>query len=137
MNINIREINGEDDLQISQIIKSVMTEFNADPKTTVLADQSINEMSFHYKGPKSAYFIVEEDGVILGGSGVKQLDGTEENVCELQRMFLLPSSRGKGYGKALISLCVDKAKEFGYDEIYLESLSQMKEAIRLYEKTGF
>ena len=52
-------------------------------------------------------------------------------------MFILPASRGKGYGKLLIDLCIHKAKEFGYDEIYLETLSQMKKAINLYELTGF
>ena len=52
-------------------------------------------------------------------------------------MFLLPESRGKGFGKKLIELCISQAKKYGYDKIYLETLSQMKKAISLYERMGF
>lgn len=135
--MTIRQIKKEDNKLISDIIKSVMTEFRADPHSTVLGEDSINMMYEYYQFPKAIYFVAEDDGQIAGGSGIKQLDRTDENLCELQRMFLLPSSRGKGIGKALIELCIQKAKEFGYDQIYLESLSQMKDARKLYGKSGF
>jgi putative acetyltransferase len=56
---------------------------------------------------------------IVGGCGIKQVDNTDENICELQRMFILPTSRGKGLGKELLKICLTKAKEFKYDSIYL------------------
>ena len=133
----IREITKQDNQLIAEIIRSVMKEFDADPKTTIIGDPTLDTMFANYQSPKSIYYIIEENKIVVGGCGIKHLDNTDENICELQRMFLLPSYRGKGYGKLLIDLCIRKAKEFGYDEIYLETLSQMKKAISLYEMTGF
>jgi putative acetyltransferase len=133
----IREIRKEDNAAIADIVREVMTEFGADPKTTVLGDPSLNTMFENYQEPRAAYYVLEEEDSIVGGAGIKQLDGSGENICELQRMFLLPAARGKGYGKALMSLCIDQARTYGYDQIYLESLKQMHSAIALYEKTGF
>jgi putative acetyltransferase len=90
-----------------------------------------------YQVPGGHYFIAEENDQIIGGCGVRQLDGSPEKICELQRMFLLPQARGKGIGKDLINRCIQKAKQLGYKTIYLESLSQMNDAIALYRKTGF
>ncbi len=133
----IREITKQDNQLIAEIIRSVMKEFDADPKTTIIGDPTLDTMFANYQSPKSIYYIIEENKIVVGGCGIKQLENTDENICELQRMFLLPSSRGKGFGKLLIDLCINKGKEFGYDEIYLETLSQMKKAISLYEKAGF
>ena len=133
----IKEITLTDNPVIAEIIRTVMKEFDADPKTTIIGDPSLDTMFHNYQSSKSIYYIIEDNNTVVGGCGIKQLDNTDENICELQRMFLLPSSRGKGYGKILIDLCIKKAKEFGYDEIYLETLSQMKIAISLYELTGF
>ena len=91
----------------------------------------------NYQAPGSVYFIIEENATVVGGCGIKHLDNSDENICELQRMFLLPSSRGKHFGKMLIDLCIQKAKDYKYNSIYLETLSQMTKAISLYEKAGF
>ncbi len=133
----IREINEQDNKIIASIIRTVMTEFDADPKTTILGDPTLDTMYQNYRSPKSVYYVIEENGTVVGGCGIRHLDNSEENICELQRMFLLPSSRGKGYGKTLIDLCLKKAREFGYEKIYLETLSQMKRAISIYELSGF
>ena len=133
----IREITIEDNEIIASIIRTVMKEFHADPKTTILGDPTLDNMFTNYQSTGSAYFILEENDVVVGGCGLKHLDNSKENICELQRMFLLPESRGKGYGKKLIDLCLKKAREFGYEFIYLETLSQMKKAIQIYETAGF
>ena len=133
----IREIKKSDDLVIAGIVRTVMNEFDANPETTILGDPSLNRMFDNYQAPGSVYFILEDNAVIAGGCGIKQLDNSNENICELQRMFLLPSSRGKHFGKMLIDLCIQKAKDYKYNSIYLETLSQMTKAISLYEKAGF
>ncbi len=133
----IREIRESDNPVIAKIIRTVMGEFDADPQTTILGDPTLDRMFQTYQQPKAIYYIIENGDQIVGGCGIRQLDNSEENICELQRMFLLPAARGKGYGKKLIELCIQKAKEFNFDKIYLETLSQMKTAIGLYEKTGF
>ncbi len=135
--LQFREILPEDNSAIAAIVKAAMTEFGANPKTTVLGDPSLNTMYENYRQPRAAFYVALLDGTIVGGSGVKQLDGSAENICELQRMFLTPETRGKGIGKKLMEMCLAKAKEFGYEKVYLESLPQMKAAIALYRNSGF
>jgi putative acetyltransferase len=52
-------------------------------------------------------------------------------------MYLDPKARGKGIGRILIDKCIAKAKEVGYDRVYLESLPELKVAVAMYEKYGF
>jgi putative acetyltransferase len=52
-------------------------------------------------------------------------------------MYFLPVARGKGLGAQLITVCLDKAKEFGFENCYLETLPYMEAAVKLYKKYGF
>jgi len=133
----IREIRKEDNPTIARIITESMMEFEADPDTTILGDPVIHSMSENYKDGRSIYYIVELDGKIEGGCGIKQVEGTEENICELQRMFLSEEVRGYGIGKILLEICLSDAKAFAFKKVYIETLSRMTNAIKLYEKSGF
>ncbi|HZW51992.1 MAG TPA: GNAT family N-acetyltransferase, partial [Rudaea sp.] len=57
--------------------------------------------------------------------------------CELRKMYFLPELRGRGAGAALIRHCMDTARSLGYAKCYLETLTGMDAAQRLYEKHGF
>jgi len=133
----IRKIKQEDNIAIAAVVKQVMEEFNADPKTTILGDPSLHTMYQNYQEPRSVYYVIEIDGKVLGGCGIRRLDGGDNTICELQRMFLLNEVRGKGIGKQLLGLCLSEAKKFNYKQVYLESLKQMTGAISLYENAGF
>jgi putative acetyltransferase len=52
-------------------------------------------------------------------------------------MYFLPAARGQGMGEALLSHCLAVAKDFGHHTCYLETLTGMDQAIRLYAKLGF
>jgi len=135
--MTIRKIEINDNNIIASIVKEVMTEYKADPKTTVLGDPRLLTMYQNYQEARAEYFVAESENKIVGGAGIKQLDGGDKNICELQRMFLLKEARGKGIGKKLMQLCIDSAKKSGYKTIYIESLGGMHEAISLYRSFGF
>jgi putative acetyltransferase len=135
--MHIRLIQEQDDQSVASLIRSVLKEHNADPETTALGDPSLDFMTETYNIPRACYFVVENNGVILGGGGIRGLDGSSENICELQKMYFLPELRGKGFGKKIIELCLLKAKEFQYEKVYLETLSHMLSAIALYNQFGF
>ena len=42
-----------------------------------------------------------------------------------------------GIGKEMFEKCLKAAKDFEYDTCYLESASQLKAAIHIYESYGF
>lgn len=133
----MREIQPRDNSQILNVIVAVLKSFNAVPATSALGDESIHHMYENYLEPRAVYFVAESNGIVYGGCGLRQLAGTHENICELQRMFLLPEARGFGLGKKLLGMCIEKAKEFRYNSIYLESTSMMNTAITMYSGAGF
>lgn len=134
---NIRPIKLEDNQQIAARIREILIEFGAPKVGTAYEDKALDSLFETYLKPKSAYFIIENEQMILGGAGIAQLENCEENICELQKMYFAPTARGKGLGSKMIALCLEKAKEFGYDQCYLETLPYMESARKLYTRNGF
>ena len=84
----------------------------------------------------AAYWVIEHRGEIVGGGGFAPLAG-EPNVCELQKMYFLPETRGKGLATKLVNMSLKEAKTMGYQSMYLETTECLGAAIKLYEKLGF
>lgn len=133
----IREIKKEDNEQIAAVIREVFISDNYPKTGTAFADKQLDFLFETYNKPKSIYFVVEESGKIIGGAGVSQLENSTENICELQKMYFLEEARGKGIGFKMITKCIEKATEFGYEKCYLETLPEMLNAQKLYKKVGF
>jgi len=134
---SIRPLQPADDAAVAAIIRRVMPEFGADGPGFAIHDPEVNAMSAAYDRPGAAYFVVEKDGVVAGGGGVAPLDGGPDGVCELRKMYFLPSLRGLGAGAALMARCLEAARSLGYRQIYLETLCGMDAAQKLYERSGF
>jgi putative acetyltransferase len=138
----IRPIEARDDAAIAAIIRTVMPEFGATGCGFAISDPEVDWMQRAYAEPRSAYFVVERidgDGnrSVEGGGGIAQLVGGDQHVCELRKMYFLPSARGLGAGAALMAQCLDAARGFGFSQCYLETLTGMDAAMRLYERSGF
>lgn len=137
-NITVREIQSQDNAQMEQVIRACFHEFKIPLKGTAYEDEETPNMFESYQAGNEIYFVIEVDGEVLGGGGVKPLKDFEgEGVCEIQKMYFSPKVRGKGYGKLLFEKCMQAAKDFGYEQCYLESASQLKAAIHIYESYGF
>src|SRR6266404_3947773 len=135
-NFRIRPILSADNAGVAAIIRSVMPEFGASGPGFAIHDAEVDDMATAYAQPGCAYFVVERDGRIAGGGGVAPLHG-EDGICELRKMYFLPELRGRGAGVALIRRCLESARTLGYRACYLETLTGMDAAQKLYEKHGF
>ncbi len=135
--ITIREIHQEDDHEIAKVIREVLIEHNVPRTGTAFADPELDHMFEAYNRPGAAYFVVELDGKIVGGAGIAPLANQTENICELQKMYFLPEVRGMGIGAMMMERCLVEATELGYDQCYLETMSYMEPAQRLYKRSGF
>jgi putative acetyltransferase len=133
----IRPIEPRDDVAVAAIIRAVMPEFGAGGAGFAIHDAEVDAMFAAYAKPRSAYFVVELDGKVVGGGGVAPLENGEADVCELRKMYFLPQARGLGAGSAMITRCLDSAGEFGFRRCYLETLTGMDAAQALYRKHGF
>jgi putative acetyltransferase len=133
----IRPIEPRDDADVARIIRAVMPEFGATGCGFAINDPEVDWMHRAYAAPRSAYFVVERDGVVQGGGGVAPLEGGDADTCELRKMYFLPALRGLGAGAALMARCLDAARGFGFRHCYLETLSGMDAAMKLYERSGF
>ena len=134
---SIRPIQADDDAAMAAVIRTVMSEFGACGSGFAISDPEVDWMSRAYSAPRSAYFVIERDGVVLGGGGVAQLEGGDAGTCELRKMYFLPEARGLGAGAAMMARCLDAARVFGFSRCYLETLTGMDAAMRLYERSGF
>ncbi|WP_298533483.1 GNAT family N-acetyltransferase [uncultured Algibacter sp.] len=135
--IVIREIEPQDNAELEQVIRACFHEFKIPLEGTAYADEETPKMYESYKKDNETYFVLDCNGEILGGGGVKPLKGFEDDICEIQKMYFSPAVRGKGYGRALFEKCLQVSKEFGYKKCYLESASQLKAAIHIYDSYGF
>ena len=136
-NFKIREIQPEDNPKIAQAIRAILIEFGVPKVGTAYADKILDTLYEAYQFNKANYYVIEKNGEIYGGAGIKQLDNFEGNVCELQKMYFLPEARGIGLGGKMMEICLQKAKEYGFEQCYLETLPYMKDARKLYRKVGF
>ena len=136
MNFTIRPVEARDDAAVAAVIRAVMPEFGADGPGFAIHDAEVDAMHAAYARPGRAYFVVESEGRVLGGGGVAPLDG-EPGVCELRKMYFLPELRGLGAGETLMRRCLETARALGYRQCYLETLTGMDAAQKLYMRQGF
>ncbi len=136
-NIVIREINQGDNAQIEKIIKDCFHEFEIPLTGTAYEDFETTQMFESYQKDNEVYFVIDKEGEILGGAGIKHLKNLDDDICELQKMYYAPRIRGNGLGKLMIEQCLQAAKDLGYKKCYLESASQLKAAIHIYVSYGF
>lgn len=135
--LKIREILPADNEIIARIIRTSLLEYGGDKPGTAFHDYDTDHMFEAFQAPKQKYFIAEYNGKIIGGSGIKELKNCNENICELQKLYLDKDYRGKGIGRKLLEICLDFAVRSSYQACYLETFPTMKEAIQLYSKYGF
>lgn len=135
--LTIRPIQSTDNLHLSKIIKSALEEFGANHPGTVYYDASTDSLSELFKQKGAAYFVAELDGEIVGGGGIFPTEGLPANTCELVKMYLAPAARGTGLGRKMIEQSLAFAKEYGYKNVYLETMPELKQALNVYAKFGF
>ncbi|MBX3394938.1 MAG: GNAT family N-acetyltransferase [Phycisphaerae bacterium] len=70
---------------------------------------------------------------VIGCAGVSFHDG----YCELHRMYLLATCRGRGIGRALLNTCIEHARRSGSRAIRAWSDVKLADAHRLYLRAGF
>jgi GNAT superfamily N-acetyltransferase len=98
------------------------------------SDSDLSRIAETYGGPKDSFFVVEEDGEIVGTVGVK---GETEADALLRRLFVDVKHRSRGYGSALVDTAIDFCRKKGYKRVFFRCTDRMSNAMKLCMKKGF
>ena len=136
--VQIRPVRRADGAGVVDLLVEVRTEHrHIAGDDARIVEPPERDMHSLYRGEDRLYLVMEKDGRIVGGAGFAPLAGGERGVCELQRMYVRASLRGRGLGARLLARCLDEAAARGFDACYLETMQGLSRANRLYENAGF
>ena len=136
--MHYRIIEPKDNLIIANIIRDNLKANKLDMPGTVYFDENLNNLSdFYLASPQRAYFIALDDNDnIIGGIGLAEFEFMDD-TAELQKLYLTDAAKGQGLSYELIELVEETSLNKGYKRIYLETHTNLKAAIHLYEKCGY
>lgn len=132
MNIKHRPAKNKDIPQIKKLVYAIRDEYGMihDEDST---DADLNDIEAHYQRGYFGLLFDESDAI----KGTFALHHDSDTVCEIRKMYLLPSARGKGIGKWMLDFLLEKARSDGYKTVRLETAHSLKVAQAMYRKYGF
>lgn len=87
-----------------------------------------------YAPPRGRLYLARLDGAPAGCVALRPLDAV---TGEVKRMFVLPTARKNGIGRALMERLLADAPRLDYRIIRLGTLDEMTAAQALYRRLGF
>lgn len=84
-------------------------------------------------GNGAEFYAVADNGKTMGYVVLEK----EDDALFLSKLYILSSIRGKGYGSLALSFVKRRAKELGYDSVYLHVNKYNARAIKAYLANGF
>lgn len=136
---HICPIQSGDDAAMAAIVRASLASYHLDIPGTAYFDPELAHLSqFYGARPETRGYFVLKDGTgrVLGGGGFAEFQGFAD-CAELQKLYLIDEARGRGQGRRLLEHVQEQARRAGYRQLYLETHSALREAIRLYEQLGF
>lgn len=83
---------------------------------------------------EGAFLVAWLGDVAVGCGAVRRLDDT---TAEIKRMYVDPSVRSRGIGRAIVEALEREARLIGLTTIVLETGTRLASAIKLYEAMGY
>jgi GNAT superfamily N-acetyltransferase len=83
---------------------------------------------------RGAFFVAYVEEQPVGCGAVRRLD---DSMAELKRMYVRPTYRGQGIGRAILAALESEARKLGVTRLVLETGTRQMEAIAMYRRAGF
>lgn len=131
----IRSWQPSDRQAAGEVIATVLAEYGLgwEPQGS---DRDALEVETHYWQTGGEFWVVLDGEVLVGTAGYYPAHRGEKAV-EIRKMYLLSSARGQGLGCYLLRQLEASIQRRGFLHIWVETASVLKEAVRLYETSGY
>ncbi len=146
--INIYKASLKDTVLISELAKQIYQEHYLHLWNTGGAQWYMDEYAYaldkietELTDANVEYFIAVEDGTYLGYLKII-LNSTwagDETLAalEVERIYLHKAAMGKGLGKKLMQVALNKALQLKKDIVFLKAMDSATSAIEFYKKLGY
>lgn len=131
----IRDWQVKDRQAAAEVIRQVLEEYGL-PWQPELADRDVIEVESAYLEVGGEFWVVEQQDRVVGTAAYQPI-ARGKNAVEIRKMYLLPEMRGQGLGVYLLKQLEKAIAVKHYQEIWIETATSLKEAVRLYERNGY
>lgn len=109
-------------------------------------EQELATLPGRYAPPRGRLYLLMDTGSAVGCIALRDITddlrletrrGTVPPICEMKRLYIRPSHRGRGLGRILAERLVADARAIGYHAMRLDTLETWLPAVELYRSLGF
>jgi putative acetyltransferase len=136
----IRPATGSDSAAAASVVKTVFDEygFTWEPEGY---HADLYDLEKFYLSAGHRFWVAEDpSGKVVGTTALWVMKPDEERIegcdCSLERLYLLPETRGQGLGRALMETTLVQAREMKLTAMEIWSDKRFLDAHRLYAKFG-
>jgi putative acetyltransferase len=129
----VRSWQSSDRISAAAVIERVLAEYGLGLEANG-ADADVLKVEDCYGDGE--FWVVELNGIVVGTAAYYPIDRAE-NAVEIRKMYLRSEVRGKGLGHFLLNALEAVIIQKGFAEIWIETASVLKEAVILYERSGY
>jgi GNAT superfamily N-acetyltransferase len=130
----VRAVEESDVSEVITLVTSVLAEFGLTFGIGTHTDDQLRALPSSYIADGGMFWVAHHAGTLVGTCGVFPV---EPGMYELRKMYLRPTARGLGVGRALLDVAVTWTRAQGGTSLVLDTVEQMTRAIAFYEANGF
>jgi putative acetyltransferase len=131
---HIRPWEPRDRAAAANLIASVLTEYGLTWQPQG-ADRDVLEIETAYSNGE--FWVIEDPTQQIIGTAAYYPVSRGPKSVEIRKMYLAPNARGQGLGRHLLTALETAIRQKGHTEIWIETSSLLKEAVQLYETSGY
>lgn len=102
---------------------------------------SLNQLTCEIQSEHSEFYLAFKEGIPIGylkiNSHSEAAQTDEKYGLEIERIYLKRSFQGKHMGKQMLNKAINRAKDLGFNQIWLGVWEHNHRAISFYQNNGF